>query len=202
MTSQSATTPPAVDGRPRAASARRELGVDRAQGGRRRPFEVDVRRVIAALIPHVRRALQVHQHLVAAQHEHAVATEALEALACAVFFVDADSQVILTNEKGARPAGGSGWALDRARATVCGSARTDAEAALHLRRHATHPRCPAAIQGRRTQHRAAVRTARAAGHCCPTADHRAVGDGGVHVAALAGVMSLLITIKSGPGPLR
>ena len=166
------------------------------------PFEVDDRRVIAALIPHVRRALQVHQHLVFAQHEHAMATEALEALACAVFFVDADSQVILTNEKGrALLAAQDGLSIERGR--LCAARRVQTQKLHSTCADVRHTRgVPRRSKGgalsiERPSGRPALQVIVA-----PPLTIEPLGTAGSHVAALAGVMSLLITIKSGPGPLR
>jgi hypothetical protein len=70
------------------------------RGDRDQPFEADDQRFVAALVPHVQRALEIYQRIVDAQHERAVAIEALDAVRCAVFLVDAEATVLLSNRRG------------------------------------------------------------------------------------------------------
>ena len=56
--------------------------------------------LLQALVPHIRRALEVHQRLHQAEQERGVAVEALDALRCAVFLVDAELKVVVANRKG------------------------------------------------------------------------------------------------------
>ena len=64
------------------------------------PFETDDRRVVASVVPHVQRALQIHERIGEARHERAVAIEALDAAPCAVFLVNADARVVVANHRG------------------------------------------------------------------------------------------------------
>jgi DNA-binding CsgD family transcriptional regulator/PAS domain-containing protein len=70
------------------------------RGERDAAFERRDREFVAALVPHVGRALQIHERIRAAQHEHATAIAALDAAPCAVFLVTADAKVVLANRRG------------------------------------------------------------------------------------------------------
>jgi DNA-binding CsgD family transcriptional regulator len=66
------------------------------------PFESHDLRLVRALTPHVRRALQIHRRVQAANQERNVAVEALDALPCALFLVDATAKVLLANSRGSQ----------------------------------------------------------------------------------------------------
>jgi DNA-binding NarL/FixJ family response regulator len=70
------------------------------RGDRDEPFAQDDRRLVAALVPHVRQAIGIHQRIAAAQHERAGAVQALDALRCGVFLVDAGAKVLIANRSG------------------------------------------------------------------------------------------------------
>ena len=70
------------------------------RGERDQPFQTDDQRLVAALVPHVQRALQIHQRILTAERERAIAVDALDALSCAVFLVDADAKVLVSNRRG------------------------------------------------------------------------------------------------------
>jgi DNA-binding CsgD family transcriptional regulator len=69
-------------------------------GERDAPFEPHDQQVVAALVPHVQRALQINQRISRAQHEHATAMVGLDAAPCAVFLVTADARVVMANRRG------------------------------------------------------------------------------------------------------
>jgi DNA-binding CsgD family transcriptional regulator len=86
------------------------------RGERDAPFEPCDRHLVSTVVPHVRRALQIHRRLSAAQFEHTVAVEALDAVPCAVFLVNADARVLLANVRGrAMLAANDGLSTERSR---------------------------------------------------------------------------------------
>jgi hypothetical protein len=70
------------------------------RGKRDQPFQADDQEFVAALVPHVQRALQIHERILDAERARAVAVEALDAMSCAVFLVDADAKVVMSNRRG------------------------------------------------------------------------------------------------------
>ena len=79
---------------------RMHSGLTLLRGEHDAPYDVEDRRFLRALSPHLQRALQVHQRLQRTDREQAAAIDALDALASAVFIVDAHARVILTNRRG------------------------------------------------------------------------------------------------------
>ena len=63
-------------------------------------FGANEMRVLQAVAPHLRRALQIHKRIHGLARERAAAFEALDTLPCALFFVDADAKIVLTNRRG------------------------------------------------------------------------------------------------------
>jgi DNA-binding CsgD family transcriptional regulator/PAS domain-containing protein len=95
------------------------------RGNRDQPFEPDDQYLVTALVPHVQRSLEIHQRLIDAQRERAIAVEALDAVRCAVFLVDADTKVILANRRGREMLGANdGLTSDRSRLTAADSQTT------------------------------------------------------------------------------
>ena len=89
------------------------------------PFDDHDLLLLKSLSPHVRRALQIHQRVHGAEQERAVAVEALNALRCAVFLVDAESTVVLANQKGHKLlAARDGLSTDRGRLCALSSGDT------------------------------------------------------------------------------
>ena len=79
---------------------------------------------LEALVPHLRRAFQIHDRLSAADHEQRTLLETLDALPCAVYVVNGDAAVIAANRAGAGAAvGRDGVGLVR-RVLVTSSADT------------------------------------------------------------------------------
>jgi DNA-binding CsgD family transcriptional regulator/PAS domain-containing protein len=76
------------------------VGLSILRGDRDEPFAPHDRHLVAALVPHVQRALAIHQRIAAAQHERAGAFQALDAVRCAVFLVDAEAKVVIANRGG------------------------------------------------------------------------------------------------------
>jgi DNA-binding NarL/FixJ family response regulator len=100
------------------------------RGDRDQPFEPDDQRLVAALVPHVQRALEIHQRMSDAQYERAAAIEALDAIRCAVFLVDVNATVVLSNRRGCEMLmANDGLSAARSRLTA-----SDPHAATKLRR--------------------------------------------------------------------
>jgi DNA-binding CsgD family transcriptional regulator len=66
------------------------------------PFESQDLQLVRALTPHVRRALQIHRRVHVAYQERNVAIEALDALPCALFLVDATAKILHANTRGSQ----------------------------------------------------------------------------------------------------
>ena len=114
------------------------------RGERDQPFQTDDQRLVAALVPHVQRALQIHQRILTAERERAIAVDALDALSCAVFLVDADAKVLVSNRRGQELlTANDGLSADRSR-LVAASSRETARL-RHL--------CAAVADTRSTEHR-------------------------------------------------
>ena len=74
-------------------------GLTLLRGEHDAPYDAQDRQFLRWLSPHLQRALQMHQRLQRTDHERAVANDAIDALSDAVFLVDAQARVILTNRR-------------------------------------------------------------------------------------------------------